>query len=175
MTQKNAPGFTMIELLIVLAIISILTSVGMVTYSNSLKNARDARRIDDLKNIATYLTFYYKQNGVFPDPAGASCNRTTSGWERGQASDAFINTLFTAGITDRPLPTEKSLTGCTYAYKRCQPNPAAPFYAILYADLETESGEADVRPSVVGGSCWGNEADPGTAQDKKDWAIFLQE
>ena len=56
-SQKNSGGFTLLELLIVIAIIAILSIalVFMLNPAETLKKARDAQRISDLKSVKTAL------------------------------------------------------------------------------------------------------------------------
>lgn len=48
-------GFTLVELMIVIAIIAILTVIGVVVYQGQQKNARDTRRSSDIQAIAQSL------------------------------------------------------------------------------------------------------------------------
>lgn len=48
-------GFTLVELLVVIAVISILSTIGMVTYTKVQGNARDAKRRSDIEAIASAL------------------------------------------------------------------------------------------------------------------------
>lgn len=68
MTQnsKKAAGFTLIELLIVIGIIGILSVVVMVSNNRSKLNARDARRVADVKEIYNALQVYYTDETEFP-------------------------------------------------------------------------------------------------------------
>jgi len=60
-------GFTLLELLIVIAIIGILVAMGTVSYSTAQKKARDAQRRADLKAIQNAFEQYYAQNnGSYP-------------------------------------------------------------------------------------------------------------
>jgi len=52
-------GFTLLELLVVIGIIAIITSMGFVSYSTSQKKARDAKRRGDLEAIQNALEQYY--------------------------------------------------------------------------------------------------------------------
>jgi prepilin-type N-terminal cleavage/methylation domain-containing protein len=65
-------GFTLIEILIVVAIIGILASVVLVGLGPVQRRGRDARRISDLRQIQTALELYYNINGSYPAPAGGN-------------------------------------------------------------------------------------------------------
>ena len=57
----------MLELLIVIAILGILLSVGFVFYQRALQNARDQTRISDLSNIKIALEQYFADdNFAYP-------------------------------------------------------------------------------------------------------------
>ncbi len=51
-------GFTLIEMLVVIAIISILIGIGINTFTIAQQKARDVRRKADLRQIQTLLTIY---------------------------------------------------------------------------------------------------------------------
>lgn len=63
--QKNK-AFTLLELLVVIAVIGILASVVMVSLSNSKTKARDAKRKTDLNQLAQAMELYgYDNNGSY--------------------------------------------------------------------------------------------------------------
>ncbi len=66
MNKKRKVGFTLIELLVVIAIIGILATLAVVSLQNARKNARDAKRIADVKQMQTALELYYNDTGVYP-------------------------------------------------------------------------------------------------------------
>lgn len=73
--MKKANGFTIVELLIVVVIIGILTSIGLLAYNNVTAKARDAQRNQDMKTIAKALELYYINSGEFPNSqCGAGSN-----------------------------------------------------------------------------------------------------
>lgn len=59
-------GFTLVELLVVIFIIAILSTIGFVMYGTVQKSARIAKRIEDLKVIQTALELYYSVNKAYP-------------------------------------------------------------------------------------------------------------
>jgi len=60
-------GFTLVELLIVMAIISVLGTLFITSFPASQKRARDAHRRNDLKQYQTALEAYAnKKGGIYP-------------------------------------------------------------------------------------------------------------
>ncbi len=63
---KN-PGFTLVELLVVISIIAILVAVTSGSFLNSQKRSRDTSRKTELKALSDALNMYYADNGKFPE------------------------------------------------------------------------------------------------------------
>lgn len=64
--MKKLLGFTLIEILIAVAIIGILTAIGIVSYSSVNRRARDAKRTGDIEQIRSALEMYRSDNGFYP-------------------------------------------------------------------------------------------------------------
>lgn len=70
MFKNKNKGFTIIELIVVIAIIGVLAGIVAVNVSQYLKNARDARRKADISQIRAALEMYYADNVRYPNPSG---------------------------------------------------------------------------------------------------------
>jgi len=64
-------GFTFIELLMVLTIISILIGLVFINYQVYVNRAKDARVLEQLNALRNALSIYYTEhNGSFPESLG---------------------------------------------------------------------------------------------------------
>ena len=65
-------GFTLVELLVVISIITFIASVVLASVNQSRIKARDARRISDVREIRVALELYLDVNKTYP-LASSSC------------------------------------------------------------------------------------------------------
>ena len=73
-------GFSLIELLIVIAIMAILGSLALGAFSTARKQGRDTTRKADLAQYKVALEQYYTANGSYPTTGGGvHDSETTSG------------------------------------------------------------------------------------------------
>lgn len=68
----NKKGFTLVELLIVIAIIGVLASIVLVSMGSARAKARDAVRSSDLRQITSGMEMYYGDNNAYPTLAGTA-------------------------------------------------------------------------------------------------------
>lgn len=95
-------GFTLIEILVVVAIIGILAGVVLVGLRGTGPQARDARRAADLKQVQNGLELFYNKTGAYP---------LTSSWSALQT--ALINGNI--GIKNVPQDPRSPTTDYQYA------------------------------------------------------------
>ena len=103
---NNKKGFTLIEILIVVAIIAILASVVLIGLGPTQRAGRDARRISDLRSVQNGLELYYNKCGYYPGAAAcANSNAITGGAVTSNASWNAMKASLTGsaiGITTVP-------------------------------------------------------------------------
>lgn len=64
--KKAQKGFTIIELLIVIAIIAILALLVLNNFQGAQAKARDQQRTTDINNIHSKLEEFYNENNYYP-------------------------------------------------------------------------------------------------------------
>ncbi len=94
--MKTKSGFTLIEILIVIALIAILTTAGVGTYIASLQKSRDNTRKGNLRAITNALELYYNDNGRYPS---------------GNANGAILGCNGGTGLSPSPLPVACTVNG----------------------------------------------------------------
>jgi prepilin-type N-terminal cleavage/methylation domain-containing protein len=89
-------GFTLLEVLIVIAIIGILVSLGVVSYSSAQKKARDSKRRGDMKAMqSAWEQYYADNNGSYP----SSCSITATYMPGGLPTDPKTNVAYAGNCT----------------------------------------------------------------------------
>ena len=63
---KRAPGFTLIEVMVVMALIVVLASVGLTLYTNSVVRAKESVLKEDLYRMRDAIDQYYADKGKYP-------------------------------------------------------------------------------------------------------------
>ena len=112
--NKSQLGFTLIELMVVVAIIALLSSVAMIAAVNAQSKSRDVRRLSDLTQMNTALGLYFSTYYGYPSTTGLP----------GGIVPAFAAMLpnpplppdGACGQTIYPAPVPGNVTGSSYYY-----------------------------------------------------------
>ena len=77
-STKRHTGFTLTELIIVVAILVTLGTIAFASYSEYTISSRDAKRSSDLVVVRGNLSTYSAKNGGYPKPANFVEVRSTA-------------------------------------------------------------------------------------------------
>lgn len=68
MENKKIKAFTLIELIVVITILAILATIGFMSFQSYTIEARDTKRITDMRSIKKWLEIYQSKNITLPQP-----------------------------------------------------------------------------------------------------------
>jgi general secretion pathway protein G len=112
---SSESGFTLIELMVVLAIIVILASMGLAQYRNSIVRANEAVLKEDLFRMRDAIDQYYADKGQYPSSLEALA---TEGYLRKIPDDPFTKSSSTwLAVPAEPDPNNPSASAGVFDVK----------------------------------------------------------
>ena len=127
-------GFTLIELIVVVAILGLAASFVFASLTDAQKDARDKRRVQDLKQLESALQLYYTRYNSFPTEAsGANGNVSTN--------VVFRNAIapYLSGTPTDPVPGNATY----YYYYDGYHNCGGKYYAVIFARQVDKAANAN--------------------------------
>ena len=65
-TREGEPGFTLVELLIVVAIVGLISAIAIPNLMNAVDKGKQKRTMSDLRSIGVAIEAYATDNAVYP-------------------------------------------------------------------------------------------------------------
>lgn len=121
--QRSAhKGFSLIEILVVIAIITILSSTIVASLAMARQKARDAVRIAEIGQMRRALEVYFDANQTFP----STTPECSPACERPEDDDAAIQLLHQKGFLQKtPVPIPGG-ANARYVYRGIYHNAGTP-------------------------------------------------
>ena len=146
-------GFTLVEMLLVFAIIAILAVIIMANLSSSKSKARDGQRIGDLKTLQGILEDYFSNNNGYPNPA-TLCSGSQAASQIWDNWSPCWSTVFSSQYLSKiPVdPIDNDLTNCGtrsdwHLYTYCLGTGSNSNRYVLGVNLENPPSVAQSNPS----------------------------
>lgn len=156
--MSNKKAFTLLELLIVIAIIGVLASIVIASLNSARVKTRDTVRKQDMVTIYKMLSLYYDKYGYLPITSTYG-GADAGGWDF-SSQGTFLNFLVTGGVATKvpvdPINNDPAhFTSGTYAYNYyCYNNGSASQDQLaLGYRLENGSGTIWYAPFETGWEC----------------------
>jgi general secretion pathway protein G len=119
MKRSNSRGWTLIELLIVISLISILATIGLASYRNSVTASKEAILKTDLFRMRDAIDQYYADKGEYP----ASLD--------GLVSEGYL----------RKIPDDPFTRAADWQTLPAEPNPSKPTAEPGVYDVKSSSSD----------------------------------
>ena len=152
--RKIQNAFTLIELMIVIAILGILAAMISGNFITSLKKGRDARRKGDLEQISRGLEMYYEDQKVYPTAVPGKNILAT------QIIDSGSKKIYMENVpTDPSTGNNYSYIsdGTTYQLYACLENnqQILPYITSSSMTCTTQCYQPDGKTLTTNGCIWG--------------------
>ena len=97
-------GFTILELMVVMGIIAILSTIVTVVSTGVIKSTRERRRELMRDVIEQGIATYYARTGKWPDAIESAMRSGDSRWFTGDQADAIVRQVVKASLGSKGAP-----------------------------------------------------------------------
>jgi type IV pilus assembly protein PilE len=148
---RQNQGFTLVELMIVVVIISLLAMVAVPSYNKSIAKARRGDAQASLSNLAAAMERFFTENGTYVGAAGSSGTPTATG-------SPWI------------YPTQTPVDGDIKFYDLTIETATAGAYTVRATPIGGHAGDGYLELTSTGIERWDRNDDGDTADaDENHW------
>ena len=87
---KRSKGFTLLELVVVIAILAVLAGVAVPRFVNANMAARGSKILADMNACESAINIYYTKNGIFPADSKTIVDSNLATWPKPPVGSALI-------------------------------------------------------------------------------------
>ena len=128
--RKSGAGFTILELLISVAIIAMLSAITMTLLSGVKEKNRDAKRMQDIHQLQNALSLYYANHSQFPIAATAINITGTDTFSEELEADGVIPAVQTDPLYPAQAYVYESSAGSTFTITFCLETDTIEGYSV---------------------------------------------
>ncbi len=175
---SRSRGFTLLELLVVVAIMGIFAGTVFVSLSSARQRARDTKRVESARTLKDAIEIYKLNFNELPE--NDSSDDGFGGFDVGNSGveqvppDTFLQPLSDEHLIPKPLIEEDSsfLTEGSFRYFKYEGEPECGpgTYAILAVKLERSQTEYNAADTVE--ACYENVVAQ-IAQPNDEWVTHM--
>ena len=151
-TKKQ--GFSIVEIMVIIFILSILSTIGLIAFGEVRKNARDGVRVSDLDQIRLAVTASFANDGLYPADESIVC--TQGPGQCGVIIDDSEDTInwWVQRIVGRIKDPTHDTTNFYYYYHPSLPCAGGTAVAVWAKTMESDTGSnvQSVSSSICQGS-----------------------
>ncbi|HEY9201799.1 MAG TPA: prepilin-type N-terminal cleavage/methylation domain-containing protein [Gammaproteobacteria bacterium] len=154
--MKKQTGFTLVELMIVVAILGVLTSVGILAYEGFVSKAeRDRGCVMVMPEMARDLELHKQAYGVYTTDFDElnRVARSSQEWAATPADDSLQHTFAIAAGSSGNISTSFTIT-CTPTKVDGSGFDGSGCGALTYDNFGRKGGTADTANGKTVDSCW---------------------
>ncbi|MFA7050321.1 MAG: prepilin-type N-terminal cleavage/methylation domain-containing protein, partial [Patescibacteria group bacterium] len=154
-------AFTLIELLVVIAIIGILATLAVVALQQARQNARDSKRMADMKQVQTALELFFNENGRYP---------TEEEWNSGTIESESSNNVFMYNIPSSPTPADGNCQSASNTYIYTPQNNGASYTIDFCTGKQVSDLPEGAKQMTPGGIIMGSSGNTGGGEGVPTWS-----
>lgn len=142
--MKKAAGFTLIEIMIVVAIVAILAAIALPAYQDSITKGRRTDAASALQGLAQAMERYYTEKGTYVGAAG------TGG----------VPTIF---------PSKSPIDGSATYYNLTISAATANTYTLSATATGAQAGDGNLTLSSTGARTWDKDNNGSISSTESCW------
>ncbi|ROU00650.1 prepilin-type N-terminal cleavage/methylation domain-containing protein [Marinobacter sp. R17] len=151
---SRSPGFTLIELMIVVAIIGIIAAIAYPSYLDQVESTRRSDAQGALSSFANAMERYYTQNGTYIGADGGT---------------SAITTTLTAPAA-AVFPSQSPIDGGTPYYNLRIYNLSANSYDLRAVPINAQAGDGFLQLSSTGQRGWDRDDGGSLSGSEQTWS-----